>query len=338
MLHRSLGLLMIVTTTARGRVPGTALAAPPGAKGDAVTDKARELHKEGDALYEKGDFARARAAYLGAWLLKKHWQIALNLGDVEVRLGLYRDAAEHLAFYLRESAKEEPPPPEARKLYDQARASVGTLEITSSAAGAEIAVDGKVVGVTPLADPVFVEPGEHTVEVRQAADFVTKVLTVKRGETGSFVMNPGAKAAELEPRPPDCQRQEEPPRRSLIPVYAGAGATAVALGTGVVLMLLSNGASGDVDVQMGSILQDGGQCIEPPSGFAKRCAELHETGRGPATLGDGARVAYLASGALAVATVVVALWPRPPAAAARQVRVLPELHATGAGLAFVGAW
>ena len=102
-------LLVAVTAAIAAAVSGTALAAPEGVNDAAITDKARELRNEGNAFYKKGDLPHARAAYLGAWLLKKHWQIALNLGDVEVRLGLFREGAEHLAYYLRESAKEEPP-------------------------------------------------------------------------------------------------------------------------------------------------------------------------------------------------------------------------------------
>src|SRR5262245_11666729 len=74
----------------------------PRAGVDAGTEKARELHAQGDRLYERGEYARAHTAYVAAWSLKKHYQIAGNLGDCEVRIGKYRDAAEHLSYFIRE--------------------------------------------------------------------------------------------------------------------------------------------------------------------------------------------------------------------------------------------
>jgi hypothetical protein len=55
----------------------------PAPSGDVQTDKARELHIEADALYRRGDYAKARASYLAAWALKQHWQIAGSLADCE---------------------------------------------------------------------------------------------------------------------------------------------------------------------------------------------------------------------------------------------------------------
>ena len=49
----------------------------------------------------KKDWTAAHAAFLEAWKLNEHYQIAANLGSMEIKLGRFRDAAEHLAIYLR---------------------------------------------------------------------------------------------------------------------------------------------------------------------------------------------------------------------------------------------
>src|SRR5215212_6726576 len=77
--------------------------APPSST--AIDDKARELFLEGVKATEKGQWARAHAAFLAAWSLKQHYQIAGNLGTAEAKLGKWRDAATHLSMYLREAPK-----------------------------------------------------------------------------------------------------------------------------------------------------------------------------------------------------------------------------------------
>jgi tetratricopeptide (TPR) repeat protein len=324
-------VLLVVTTGIAAAVSDTALAAPKGANDAAVTDKARELRNEGNVLYKRGDLPRARAAYLGAWLLKKHWQIALNLGDTEVRLGLYRDAAEHLAYYLRESANAEPPPPPGgKKLYDEARAKVGALEITSDAGGAEIAVDGKVVGVTPLEDPIFVEPGEHTIEARRGEGFVASTITVEKGEARPVAMNLGVKSL-----PPPEPHEEDPPRRSAIPAYVGAGISAAALGTGIVLTLLSNGASADADAQGAALDRAGAEC--PSATHGAQCDELLHSLERLDAFGNGAIVAYTAAGLALVGTAAYLVWPR-PRGKATGVLVLPAAGREGAGMLMIGSF
>src|ERR1700687_6037278 len=64
----------------------------------AAAARARALHVEGARLFELGKYDQAYVAFLAAWALKKHPQIAANLGDCEVKIGKYRDAAEHFAF------------------------------------------------------------------------------------------------------------------------------------------------------------------------------------------------------------------------------------------------
>src|SRR5262249_49367711 len=100
----------------------------------------------------------------------KHYTIAGNLGDCELRLGLYRDAAEHLARYVREIEKDKTSTPQERKeglaRYAEARAKGGEVNLEVDVPGAEVYVDGKLAAPVPLEGPVFLEPGSHTFEAR----------------------------------------------------------------------------------------------------------------------------------------------------------------------------
>src|SRR5688572_17441641 len=74
----------------------------PCAAEDASTNatKAEELSRKGRELFVAQDYAGAYEAQLAAWQLKKSFDIAANLGQVELKLAKHRDAAEHLAYAL----------------------------------------------------------------------------------------------------------------------------------------------------------------------------------------------------------------------------------------------
>src|SRR5262245_26678931 len=110
---------------------GLARAAPPAA--DEATVRARELFLEGTKLFAAPQWPRAHDAFATAWALKRQYQIAANLGACEVLLGRYRDAAEHLSFYMREANRAPDVPDEERRAaaanLEQALAHVATLEV-----------------------------------------------------------------------------------------------------------------------------------------------------------------------------------------------------------------
>ena len=93
--------------------------------------------------------------------------MAANLGDCEMQIGQYREAAEHFTRCVSSSLSSKPSLKERlQQRFAQARARVGALKVKVSVPGAEVTVDGRAVGIAPLADEVFVEPGAHTVTAR----------------------------------------------------------------------------------------------------------------------------------------------------------------------------
>ena len=94
--------------------------------------------------------------------------IAASLAVVENALKNTRDAAEHFQFAL----DNFPPMTAADKRQQleqglaEARKNVGELTI-NVAPGAEIEVNGRAVGMSPLKGPVFVEPGQTTVTCKK---------------------------------------------------------------------------------------------------------------------------------------------------------------------------
>ena len=81
--------------------PSLARADTPAPDGSAaVASKVGQLFDQAQAAFAKGDKQGAYEAYKAAWALQKSYDIAGNLGNVELKLGMHRDAAEHLAFAL----------------------------------------------------------------------------------------------------------------------------------------------------------------------------------------------------------------------------------------------
>lgn len=146
-----------------------ALAQPPAsaASDTDVSVQAMQLYNEGLKAAKLSQWDKARTFYLGAWRVQQHWQIAANLGRAEFKVGKHRDAAEHLAYFLREAPKIEPDDRQkTEELLEQAKAKVGTLKITARPDGAEIRIDGVSIGTAPLKGDVFVEPGGHLFDAR----------------------------------------------------------------------------------------------------------------------------------------------------------------------------
>ena len=129
------------------------------------------LRAEGKAAAQTREWMKALKAYEGAWQIHKDWNLAANLGKMELNLGKLVEAAGHLEYAVREAPKNlatDAPDEWAAlgELQRKARAKVGALVINVEPAGAEVLVNGLAVGKAPLPGPVFVLPGAVTVEAR----------------------------------------------------------------------------------------------------------------------------------------------------------------------------
>jgi len=209
---------------------------PPSNQGDSA--EAVRHYEDGVTAAKLGRWAKAHESFLAAWKVKQHFQIAANLGRAELKLRKYRDAAEHLAFFLREatgvSSQEDRA---ARKMLDEARAKVGAVTIQVNRADAEILVDGVAVGTAPIAHEVFVEPGRRTVEAKLGGfEDDRRSLDITAGSSQNVVLTLSerpAAPAPLFPARPAGPSEKELGRPSVAPIAVGIGLTAAAVGVGI---------------------------------------------------------------------------------------------------------
>jgi len=308
---------------------GVAQSAPAKASTDALTDQARELHVKGAALYDQGQYDKAEAAFLAAWALKKHYQIAANLGACEVKLGKYRDAAEHLAFFLREQppSRNKDERQRAQALFDEVRPKVGTLTIKIDVPGTIVTVDGHEVGTAPLPAEVYVEPGRHTIDAVRAADPGASVtVSVGAGEAREVTLALNKK--EALPPPPRVEK------RPLWPVIAAGGVAVVALGVGAGLTVAANGKAGDSAALRANVGPAG--CASASAANTADCSSVVKDLQSQGTFAKGAAGALVSGGALAVATAGLAAWAM--AVPVAKVRIMPAVGTNNASVVVIGAW
>jgi len=345
MRFRFASCLLMVCMTAPVGAAAQPAASP--SKSDAKTDEARELFIRGMALYEQGQYERAEAALLASWSLKKHYQIAGNLGVCEMKLGKYRNAAEHLSVFLKElpPAGDQQDRKRAQALLDEARTKVAVVKIGVDVDGAEVRVDGQVIGAAPLAAEVFVEPGKRTVEAaRGGYENTREVIDAKAGASlsVSLKLRPSA-PPPLTPPSDQSKRLSEigPPVMSARPnrkvLIAGGAVAGAALVSGLVFTVLANGKAGAGDEKRDMIRAIGGSSACLSEKFAADCDALHGLRKDYDTFANISVWSFIAAGAVGAATLIYA-FSVPRSRPLTAVRLSPTFTAQGGGVVVSSSW
>lgn len=310
------------------------LTARPARAGETDERAAAEWLARGNAAFREGRFAEAEKAYREAWALKKGYDVAGNLGAAELAQGKTAQAAEHLAFTLRLFPLTGDPALRERmqKALAQCRHGVGAVRVQVDPPGAEVYVDGVLRGRAPLADEVFVDPGEHLVEARLPGytggrDHVR--VGAGAGESLTFLLRP-LPGPRAQPAPLPAQK-----RRSPVPALAMGGAALAGFGLGAALIGLSAARRSDAASVREAIRTDGGSCVTGAGNFdGGRCPTLTSSLRADDTLHDVGVGAFVTGAAAAAGAVTYLLWPTPRAG--RELRVAPAFDDKGGALFFTG--
>jgi serine/threonine protein kinase len=171
-------------------------------------ERARALVLQATEAVFADQLTKAEALLRAAWQLEKTYDIAGNLGHVELTNGKPRDAADHLRFCLATLPPSEGTKQRDRvqRRFDEARRLVAALRISVDVPGTEVSIDGALVGISPLGAEVFVDPGDRVVTARLAGYNAEPAIVVARaGATYDVTLRrlPGAPAvAELPPAAP----------------------------------------------------------------------------------------------------------------------------------------
>ncbi len=195
--------------------------------------KADRYRKRKRTKRANAEYAKALTAFEAAYDVYPDPQIYYAIAEVEVKMGRHLDAIQHYQLLLEEDKVKEAIKDQAKKKIAESSQFVVVLVVTATPEGSAVSVDGKEQGNAPLEDPIYLEPGEHTVAVTndgytpwekkspmEAGEPTT--ITVELEKIPVVVKKPKAR-----PKPVKKPKQPTLSKKGL---YIGVGTTA-ALGT-----------------------------------------------------------------------------------------------------------
>ncbi|NUQ79497.1 MAG: PEGA domain-containing protein [Polyangiaceae bacterium] len=295
------------------------------------------LYNQGIEAAQTGDWPKARAAFAEAFSLEpRHYQIAANLGRAEFMMGKYRDAAEHLSFFLRTAPPSVTPQDKARvqEMLDKALTRVGSLTVSVNMAGADVLVSGEMVGQSPLEGPIFVEPGRVSIEARRQG--YTPAKTTVEAAAGASHKVPLEMTPEAPPQIPETKTNWKP-----WAVGISAGVAVVGAATGIGFWL---GAKSQVDryEEQKNIAvnrtTEGIQVCRPGSTLNQsECDAMEDARSKRSTYQTVANIGYVVGGVGAAAAVAMfVFWPAQGKKDSKALVVFPVGAAHQGGLSVLG--
>lgn len=347
MMRRSNTLLLSLALCLTALAPAHAADPPPGSSSTPESDKADALFRDGNVLYKQQKFAEAKALYESAYRLKASHDIAANLAYAEMRLGDNRSAAEHLSVAVRlwpPTGKEDKRKYAVERL-QTAKAEVFTLTVGVGVDRAEVFVDGKSVGLSPLPGEIFLVPGSHML-VAKLGGYQDAKLNVEaiKGEARTVALElpasppvPALTASAIASSPPVPTGSTRvppppvPPNGPKIAVVVTGGITAgAALIAGVALFAVAGGKGSNADQKLTQLNSVSAQLC-PKSATTGACADLFSLRQDQQSFHNAGVVLLVGGSAVAVGTLAYALWPRGKRATADALLV-PVVSTSGAGI------
>jgi hypothetical protein len=284
--------------------------------------KARDLWYRGVDAFRAGNYEEARRAFAECYQLMPKSDVLRNLSISEIQSGHYVSAARHLKQLL--AAPGDLPSnvrEEANNRLAQAEAQIGQLDIGVDVQGAEITIDGKVVGRSPLESNWYIEPGQHEVTVskagypiesRQVFALAGVVIPVDVSlETLRREQAADAKAAELmgtsEGQAPIAMDSGGGIGTGSTIVLVTTGTLAAAsLAAGIVFTVAANGHDSNADGIAERLFGTGACQADTP--FTADCARLIREREDSVTDRNRATVSFIGFGVASAATLGYALW------------------------------
>jgi hypothetical protein len=214
--------------------------APETPEAPEAIERARTAYAQGQEAFAAGDFSASLSAFQEAYSNVANPVVLVSIGESAAKLGRVEIALAAYDAYLR--ARPDAPDRDdvAQKRAALAAAQLpARLTLTSEPAGADVILDGQLIGqVTPVA--LEVRPGAHRVSLvlngyeteRLSLDLTPsgseeRAVTLKAMPAPPLVET--APLPPLQPEPPPLLTPEPP--RAAIAVTASLGAAGVIAGT-----------------------------------------------------------------------------------------------------------
>jgi len=148
------------------------------------TDAAKEYFLKGKALVEEGAYKKAIVELNASYEINPVPIVLYNIGLCYDELHKYADAVYYYRLFTEKSeGEEEELLAKVKERMEVLEKFLGTIEIEVNEEGAEIILDDKLIGTSPV-EKILIETGEHEFIVRKTGFYeIKKHFTVVSGKT-----------------------------------------------------------------------------------------------------------------------------------------------------------
>lgn len=236
--------------------------APPAEPDPATKAAAKKLLDGGDGFLKKGDsyakrkkldkakeeYERALAAYTKAHELVPNPKIYYPMAIAAEKLEKWVDVATHFRAFLAGVPDADPKmKADAEKRLENAKLNIGVLALSITPDGAQISIDGNVVGTSPLTEPLFLGPGEYTMSITaDGYKAMEQKLAIEAGSESerSFELESAAVIIDTPRPPPPPPEIPMPPKPSKVMLFVAGGATLAFVAGATATGIIAVGKSG----------------------------------------------------------------------------------------------
>jgi tetratricopeptide (TPR) repeat protein len=193
-------------------------------------DEARACFDRGISLYERGEFEKAVSEFERAYALRPSFKILYNLALAATELGRYAEAVRAYSRYLDQGSASLEPERIAwvNNELERLKALTAYVIVEGGAKDAILIIDNVEEARLPLAEPLLVDMGRHTIVVEHLQNrTLERVVRLASQETLRLDLR-----TETAPEPdpaPTTYETATPARVKRLPVWPFAVSTGLAV-------------------------------------------------------------------------------------------------------------
>jgi hypothetical protein len=294
---------------------------PTAPTGETDVGQARQRFARGVELYKEGSYDAALAEFNKAYEIAPNYRVLYNIAQVQRERHDYVAALRLFQQYLDQGGAEVTAErkDQVAKEITALKARVAEVQVKADVEGGELWVDGTLIGVLPLGEPLLVSAGVRQVELRKPG-FITssKSLTIAGGEEVKvdFVMRPDH-TNEFGPTPAAVRHDVEPEpvapvasKKSKVPMWVSLAAAGAFTGGAVTFGVLTKKSDDKLDQELSR--PDNAANIESARDELKRNALITDIFTGAAIVSTGLFVYFAVSGASSGSAVEAKAVPARP--------------------------
>jgi hypothetical protein len=209
-------------------------------EGAAATRAAAKHFQRGVGFYAESDYRAALIEFNRAYALVPNPDVLYNLGETQYELRDYAGALIAFERYLAETVDANPHHKEVARQIDVLCKLVGHVTIATTPAGADVDIDDRLVGKTPIDAPILVSAGHRKVTASLAGRApIVEYVDVPAGDVKALSLqlpdpSPSPATAPWAWDPPQPQPQQVSTRGGgTLRALGWIGTAALAVGAGV---------------------------------------------------------------------------------------------------------